>query len=76
MFSLPLNLICNKPTDKNGTLPLCAIEPKHESRGLSIERLVISLYAKGMSVSAFQDSISRSGDMIEYLEDGTARIKL
>ena len=25
---------------------------------------------------AFQDSISRSGDMIEYLEDGTARIKL
>ena len=25
---------------------------------------------------AFQDSISRSGNMIEYLEDGTARIKL
>lgn len=27
------------------------VVPKHESRGLSIENLVISLYAKGMSVS-------------------------
>ncbi|MEI3462120.1 MAG: hypothetical protein V8Q70_08660 [Bacteroides eggerthii] len=27
------------------------VVPKHESRGLSIEKLVISLYAKGMSIS-------------------------
>lgn len=29
--------------------------PKHESRGLSIEKLVISLYAKGMSVSDIEE---------------------
>ena len=33
------------------------VEPKHESRGLSIERLVISLYAKGMSVSDIEDEL-------------------
>jgi putative transposase len=33
------------------------VVPKHESRGLSIERLVISLYAKGMSVSDIEDEL-------------------
>jgi transposase-like protein len=38
------------PRDRNGEYdPI--IVPKHQSRGLSIEKLVISLYAKGMSVS-------------------------
>lgn len=31
--------------------------PKHESRGLSIEKLVISLYAKGMSVSDIEEEM-------------------
>lgn len=36
-------------SDRNGQFePIAA--PKHESRGLSIEKLVIFLYAKGMSV--------------------------
>ena len=34
------------------------VVPKHESRGLSIENLVISLYAKGMSVSDIEDELS------------------
>lgn len=33
------------------------VVPKHESRGLSIENLVISLYAKGMSVSDIEDEL-------------------
>lgn len=33
------------------------VVPKHESRGLSIERLVISLYAKGPSVSDIEDEL-------------------
>ena len=33
------------------------VVPKHESRGLSIERLVISLYAKGMSVSDIEEEM-------------------
>lgn len=33
------------------------IVPKHQSRGLSIERFVISLYAKGMSVSDIEDEL-------------------
>lgn len=33
------------------------IIPKHESRGLSIEKLVISLYAKGMSVFDIEDEL-------------------
>ena len=37
------------PRDRNGQFEPIAV-PKHESRGLSIEKLVISLYAKGMSV--------------------------
>ena len=38
------------PRDRNGEFEP-VIVPKHQSRGLSIEKLVISLYAKGMSVS-------------------------
>jgi transposase-like protein len=33
------------------------VVPKHESRGLSIEKLVISLYAKDMSVSDIEDEL-------------------
>ena len=33
------------------------IVPRHESRGLSIEKLVISLYAKGMSVSDIKEEM-------------------
>ncbi|MDR0686767.1 MAG: transposase, partial [Dysgonamonadaceae bacterium] len=38
------------PRDRQGEFEPVAV-PKHQSRGLSIERLVVSLYAKGMSVS-------------------------
>jgi transposase-like protein len=42
--------VISVPRDRNGLFePI--IVPKHESRGLSIEKLVISLYAKGMRVS-------------------------
>ena len=37
------------PRDRNGQFEPIAV-PKHESRGLSIEKLVISLYAKGMLI--------------------------
>jgi transposase-like protein len=44
------------PRDRNGSFePI--IVPKHQSRGLSIERLVISLYAKGMSVSDIEEEM-------------------
>jgi putative transposase len=44
------------PRDRNGEFePI--IVPKHESRGLSIEKLVISLYAKGMSVSDIEEEM-------------------
>lgn len=33
------------------------VVPWHQSRGLSIERLVISLYAKGMSVSDIESEM-------------------
>jgi transposase-like protein len=33
--------------------------PKHESRGLSIEKLVFSLYAKGMSVSDIEEEMRK-----------------
>ncbi|MDR1459441.1 MAG: transposase [Bacteroidales bacterium] len=33
------------------------IVPKHQNRGLSIEKLVISLYAKGMSVSDIEEEM-------------------
>jgi putative transposase len=44
------------PRDRNGEYEPVVI-PKHQSRGLSIERLVISLYAKGMSVSDIEDEM-------------------
>ena len=44
------------PRDRNGEFEPIAV-PKHESRGLSIERLVISLYAKGMSVSDIEEEM-------------------
>ena len=39
----------NVPRDRNGEFDPIVV-PKHESTGLSIEKLVISLYAKGMSL--------------------------
>lgn len=44
------------PRDRNGEFEPIVV-PKHESRGLSIERLVISLYAKGMSVSDIEEEL-------------------
>ena len=44
------------PRDRNGQFEPIAV-PKHESRGLSIEKLVISLYAKGMSVSDIEEEM-------------------
>ncbi len=44
------------PRDRKGEFePI--IVPKHKSRGLSIEKLVISLYAKRMSVSEIEDEM-------------------
>lgn len=40
----------NVPRDRNGEFDPIVV-PKHESIGLSIEKLVISLYTKGMSVA-------------------------
>jgi transposase-like protein len=39
------------------------VVPKHESRGLSIEKLVISLYAKGMSVSDIEEEMREIYDI-------------
>ena len=44
------------PRDRKGDFEP-VIVPKHQSRGLSIERLVISLYAKGMSVSDIESEM-------------------
>ena len=44
------------PRDRNGQFEPIAV-PKHESRGLSIEKFVISLYAKGMSVSDIEEEM-------------------
>ena len=44
------------PRDRNSDFDPIVV-PKHQSRGLSIERLVISLYAKGMSVSDIEDEL-------------------
>ena len=44
------------PRDRNGQFEPIAV-PKHERRGLSIEKLVISLYAKGMSVSDIEEEM-------------------
>lgn len=44
------------PRDRNSEFEP-VIVPKHQSRGLSIEKLVISLYAKGMSVSDIEEEL-------------------
>ena len=44
------------PRDRNGQFEPIAV-PKHESRGLSIEKLVISLYVKGMSVAYIEEEM-------------------
>ena len=44
------------PRDRKGEFEPIVV-PKHQSRALSIERLVISLYAKGMSVSDIEDEL-------------------
>lgn len=44
------------PRDRNSAFDPIVV-PKHQSRGLSIEKLVISLYAKGMSVSDIEDEM-------------------
>lgn len=44
------------PRDQEGNFE-SMIVPKHQSRGLSIERLVIFLYAKGMSVSDIESEM-------------------
>ena len=56
------------PRDRNGQFEPIAVF-KHESRGLSIEKLVISLYAKGMSVSDIEE------EMREIYEDRTLNIR-
>lgn len=48
--------IIQVPRDRNSEFEPVVV-PKHESRGLSIEKLVISLYAKGMSVSDIEDEL-------------------
>ena len=44
------------PRDREGEFEPIVI-PKHQSHGLSIERLVISLYAKGMSVADIESEM-------------------
>ena len=44
------------PRNRNGEFEPIVV-PKHESLGLSIEKLVISLYAKGMSVSDIEEEM-------------------
>ena len=44
------------PRDRNGTFAPIVI-PRGEKRGMSLERLVISLYAKGMSVSDIEEEL-------------------
>ena len=46
------------PCDRNGQFEPIAV-PKHESRGLSIEKFVISLYDKGMSVSDIEEEMRK-----------------
>lgn len=48
--------IINVPRDREGEFEPVVV-PKYQSRGLSIERLVISLYAKGMSVSDIEEEM-------------------
>ena len=44
------------PRDRNGTFEPLAV-PRHAHRGFSLEKLVISLYAKGMSVSDIEEEM-------------------
>ena len=44
------------PRNRNGEFEPIVV-PKHESLGLSIEKLVISLYAKGISVSDIEEEM-------------------
>jgi transposase-like protein len=44
------------PRDRLGDFEPVVV-PKHQSRGLNIEKLVISLYAKGMSVSDIEEEL-------------------
>ena len=50
------------PRDRNGEFEPIVV-PKHESRGLSIEKLVISLYAKGMNVSDIEEEMREIYDI-------------
>ena len=54
--------IISIPRDRNGEFEPIVV-PKHESRGLSIEKLVISLYAKGMSVSDIEEKMRETYDI-------------
>ena len=64
------------PRDRNGQFEPIAV-PKHESRGLSIEKLVISLYAKGMSVSDIEeDSATPCGNCSSWEDSVNACLKL
>ena len=57
------------------------VVPKHQSRGLSIERLVISLYAKGMSVADIESEmqeiygINLSSSAISIITKKLARLQ-
>ncbi len=44
------------PRDRQGNFEPVVV-PKHKSNSLSVENIVISLYAKGMSVSDIEDEI-------------------
>jgi len=44
------------PRDRNGTFEPLAV-PRHAHRGFFLEKLVISLYAKGMSVSDIEEEM-------------------
>lgn len=48
--------VIDVPRDREGDLEPVIVS-KHQSRGLSIEKLVISLYAKGMSVSDTEEKM-------------------
>lgn len=48
--------VISVPRDRNGEFEPIVI-PKHESRGLSVEKFVISFYAKGMSVSDIEEEM-------------------
>jgi len=46
----------NVPRDRNGEFEPVII-PKHANKGMSLEKLVISLYAKGLSTSDIEDEL-------------------